>query len=177
MSKLPRNCLTALKLDHLVPVEQHVFEEIPVPNSPVSADNLCQNQDGAPISDAHQVFDKTPKLNSGICVIEEQSRSIYMEKERLTDVHKVFDEMFVPTFILEMAHLAKTLQVEFGGCDHEIGIDEVYYDPLPELFLTLNQGSVVRSSEDSLLNNEDDDTKRGKNGEIQVGDQCSNSKV
>ncbi|KAK9755914.1 hypothetical protein RND81_01G059000 [Saponaria officinalis] len=87
----------------------------------------------------------------------------------ISNARQMFDEMPIPDFILEMAQLAKTSQVEFEGCDHEIGIDEVHYDQLPE-----NQGSVVRSSEVLWLNNENDDTNQGKNGEIQVGDQCSN---
>ncbi|KAK9715692.1 hypothetical protein RND81_06G182700 [Saponaria officinalis] len=101
--------------------------------------------------------------------IGEPDPCISLDWTVISDARQMFDEMPIPDFILEMAQLAKTSQVEFEGCDHEIGIDEVHYDQLPE-----NQGSVVRSSEVLRLNNENDDTNQGKNGEIQVGDQCSN---
>ncbi|KAK9743186.1 hypothetical protein RND81_03G222900 [Saponaria officinalis] len=107
MSKLPRNCLTALKLDHLVPLEQQVFDEIPVPNSPVCVIDLCQNQDGAPISDTHQVFDKKPVLNSPVCAIDLCQNQ---DGALISDAHQVLDEKPVLDFILEMAQDAKNAQ-------------------------------------------------------------------
>ncbi|KAK9676902.1 hypothetical protein RND81_11G108800 [Saponaria officinalis] len=94
MSKLPRNCLTALKLDHLVPVEQQVLNEIPAPNPPMSANDLCQNKDGAPISDTHHVFDKmsVPDLildMAQAAKIAQTSAAIIYDEDRRNDVNEL----------------------------------------------------------------------------------------
>ncbi|KAK9755275.1 hypothetical protein RND81_01G014400 [Saponaria officinalis] len=60
---------------------------------------------------AHQVFDKTPKLKSSVYVIEEQSTSNFVEEEQFIGALQAIDEIPVPDFILEMAaQAAKTAQ-------------------------------------------------------------------
>ncbi|KAK9681857.1 hypothetical protein RND81_10G032200 [Saponaria officinalis] len=118
MSKLPRNCLTALKLDHLVPVEQQVFDEIPEPNSQAPTNDLCPTQ-LPKLSWMSELQEEALPLTTHHLLgeIGEPDPFISREDTVVSGAQEVFDEMPVPDFILEMAQLEKTSQVEFGEED------------------------------------------------------------
>ncbi|KAH9622198.1 hypothetical protein KSS87_007967 [Heliosperma pusillum] len=145
MNKLPRNCLTALKLDHLIPAEQQVFDDTPTPNLSLSSDQIAR------ISDNHIPLNDIYKLQPGVNgVCEPKIDNIVPEYVQTAD--SLLHKMHVPAFILEVAQTTKITQENEEMTDqHQV------FDTMPEPNEQANASQTI--CQGAMINNEDTPSK------------------
>ncbi|KAK9740722.1 hypothetical protein RND81_03G055400 [Saponaria officinalis] len=94
MSKLPRNCLTGLKLNHLESAKHQVFDEIPVPNSQAPTNDLCPTQMHKPPSMNELQHEALPPIAHNLSYESGEPHSSFSKQYAfISGTHQLFDNM------------------------------------------------------------------------------------